>query len=398
MSKARLVITAIETEGISQAEAARRYGMSEGWVSKLMARRRAEGDAAFEPKSRRPVTSPNATPEPVVDRVLALRKQLVESGLDAGAETIAWHLQHHHDVVLSRATVNRILARAGAVTPEPAKRPRSSYIRFQAEMPNETWQSDFTHYRLATGQDVEVITWLDDHSRYALHTSAHHRITARIVLDTFSETAGQHGYPASTLTDNGMVYTVRFAGGRGGRSMLEHELRRLGIVQKNSRPNHPTTCGKVERFQQTMKKWLRAQPVQPTTLDQLQALLEEFATAYNQHRPHRSLPHRATPATAYTTRPKATPGADRSGDTHDRVRFDRIDNVGTVTLRVNGRLHHIGVGRTHARTHVILLVHDLDVRVIDAATGELLRELVIDPTRDYQPTGAPHGPTRSTPK
>jgi transposase InsO family protein len=398
VSKARLVITAIETEGISQAEAARRYGMSEGWVSKLMARRRAEGDAAFEPKSRRPVTSPNATPEPVVDRVLALRKQLVESGLDAGAETIAWHLQHHHDVVLSRATVNRILARAGAVTPEPAKRPRSSYIRFQAEMPNETWQSDFTHYRLATGQDVEVITWLDDHSRYALHTSAHHRITARIVLDTFTEAADQHGYPASTLTDNGMVYTVRFAGGRGGRSMLEHELRRLGIVQKNSRPNHPTTCGKVERFQQTMKKWLRAQPVQPTTLDQLQALLEEFATAYNQHRPHRSLPHRATPATAYTTRPKATPGADRSGDTHDRVRFDRIDNVGTVTLRVNGRLHHIGVGRTHARTHVILLVHDLDVRVIDAATGELLRELVIDPTRDYQPTGAPHGPTRSTPK
>jgi transposase InsO family protein len=398
VSKARLVITAIETEGISQAEAARRYGMSEGWVSKLMARRRAEGDAALEPKSRRPVTSPNATPEPVVDRVLALRKQLVESGLDAGAETIAWHLQHHHDVVLSRATVNRILARAGAVTPEPAKRPRSSYIRFQAEMPNETWQSDFTHYRLATGQDVEVITWLDDHSRYALHVSAHHRITARIVLDTFTETADQHGYPASTLTDNGMVYTVRFAGGRGGRSMLEHELRRLGIVQKNSRPNHPTTCGKVERFQQTMKKWLRAQPVQPTTLDQLQALLEEFATAYNQHRPHRSLPHRATPATAYTTRPKATPGADRSGDTHDRVRFDRIDNVGTVTLRVNGRLHHIGVGRTHARTHVILLVHDLDVRVIDAATGELLRELVIDPTRDYQPTGAPHGPTRSTPK
>jgi hypothetical protein len=147
-----------------------------------------------------------------------------------------------------------------------------------------------------------------------------------------------------------------------------------------------------------MKKWLRAQPVQPTTPEQLQTLLEEFATAYNQHRPHRSLPHRATPATAYTTRPKATPGTDRTGDTHDRVRFDRIDNVGTVTLRVNGRLHHIGVGRTHARTHVILLVHDLDVRVIDAATGELLRELTIDPNRDYQPTGAPRGPTRSTPK
>jgi transposase InsO family protein len=182
--------------------------------------------------------------------VLLLRKQLTEAGLDAGAETIAWHLEHHHAVALSRATINRILTRAGAVSPEPAKRPRSSYIRFEAEMPNETWQSDFTHYRLTNpdgspGPDVEIITWLDDHSRYALHVSAHYRVTARIVLDTFTKAAGQHGYPASTLTDNGMVYTVRFAGGRGGRSMLEHELRRLGIVQKNSRPNHPTTCGKV---------------------------------------------------------------------------------------------------------------------------------------------------------
>ncbi|WP_340541102.1 IS481 family transposase, partial [Nocardioides sp. GXZ039] len=382
MSKARLVITAIETEGITQAEAARRYGMSKGWVSKLMARRRAEGDAALEPKSRRPATSPSATPQATVGLVLALRKQLTESGLDAGAETIGWHLEHRHGVALSRATIHRILARAGAVTPAPAKRPRSSYIRFEAAMPNETWQSDFTHYRLTgpggtPGRDVEIITWLDDHSRYALHVTAHHRVTARIVLETFTESAGQHGYPASTLTDNGMVYTVRFAGGRGGRSMLENELRRLGIVQKNSRPNHPTTCGKVERFQQTMKKWLRAQPVQPATIPDLQELLDRFRQAYNDQRPHRSLPHRSTPATAYTARPKASPGADRASDTHDRVRFDRIDNVGTVTLRVNGRLHHIGIGRTHARTHVILLVHDLDVRVIDAATGELLRELVI---------------------
>ena len=96
-----------------------------------------------------------------------------------------------------------------------------------------------------------------------------------------------------------MVYTVRFAGGKGGRSKLEHELRRLNIVQKNSRPNHPTTCGKVERFQQTMKKWLRAQPDQPATLTELQVLLDRFRDDYNQRRPHRSLEHRATPAAAY---------------------------------------------------------------------------------------------------
>ncbi len=399
MSKARLVITALFTEGLTPAEVAERYGVHRAWVYKLKARYDAEGDTALEPRSRAPKTHPNATPAATVDLVLRLRKQLADTGLDAGADTLDWHLRHRHDIVLSRATINRILVRAGTVTPDPSKRPKSSYIRFEADQPNETWQSDFTHYRLThpkggPGQDVEVITWIDDCSRYVVHVSAHPRITAPIVLATFRHAADLHGYPASTLTDNGMVYTVRFSGGHGGRTQLEHELRRLGIVQKNSRPNHPTTCGKVERFQQTMKKWLRAQPGQPATITELNALLADFATEYNQRRPHRSLPHRATPATVYDALPKAAPGADRTRDTHDRVRHDVIDGSGCVTLRHDGRLHHIGIGRTHARTRVILLVQDLDIRVVNAATGELLRELVLDPRRDYQPTGAPKGPTR----
>ncbi len=138
------------------------------------------------------------------------------------------------------------------------------------------------------------------------------------------------------------------------------------MVQKNSRPNHPTTCGKVERFQQT--------------------------TSYNHRRPHRSLPHRSTPATAYTTRPKATPTSNRAADTHDRIRHDIIDNAGSVTLRHNGHLHHIGIGRTHARTCVILLVQDLQIRVVNAIAGELLRELVLDPTRTISPPERPKDP------
>jgi transposase InsO family protein len=400
VSKARLVITAIEVEGRTPAEVIAAYGVSRSWLYELLARYRAEGDAAFQPRSRRPHTSPAATPPQTVELVLRLRKQLAQTGLDAGADTIGWHLTHHHRITLSRATIHRILTRAGAVTPTPAKRPKASYLRFAAEQPNQTWQSDFTHYRLShpdgrPGADAEIITWLDDHSRLALHVSAHRRITGPIVLATFRRAADRHGHPASTLTDNGTVYTTRFAGGGAGRNQLEHELRRLGIVQKNSRPNHPTTCGKVERFQQTMKKWLAAQPAQPATIAQLQALIDVFVTAYNHHRPHRSLPHRATPATAYAARPKAGPGADRSTDTHDRVRTDKIDKTGCVTLRLAGRLHHIGIGRTHTGTHVLLLVQDLHVRVIDAATGELLRELTIDPTRDYQPTGRPPGPART---
>lgn len=402
MTLNRLVITALVTEKRSVPEVAAEYGVSRSWLYELLARYRHEGEAVFEPRSRRPKTAPAAISPETVELIIELRQKLTATGLDAGPDTIRWHLEHHHGITVSRATVSRYLTKAGLVVPEPKKRPKSSYIRFAAEQPNETWQSDFTHYRLTRpdgppGADTEILTWLDDHSRYALSVTAPHRVTGPIVLTEFRRTVATHGVPASTLTDNGMVFTTRLSGGSlhgtRGRNGLEHELRRLGVVQKNSRPNHPTTCGKVERFQQTLKKWLRAQPVQPTTIAQLQALIDVFVDEYNHRRPHRSLPNRATPATAYTARPKATPG-DRSTDTHQRVREDRIDKSGKVTLRYQGQLYSIGIGRTHARTRVLLLVQDLQVRVIDAATGELLRELTLDTSKRYQGTGRPPGPTR----
>jgi transposase InsO family protein len=393
MSKRRLVITAVLASQ-SQSQVARTYGVSQGWISKLMARYQLEGEAAFEPLSRAPASSPAATPPDTVELVLRLRKQLTEAGLDGGADTIGWHLTHHHATTVARATINRILVRAGAVTPDPSKRPKSSYLRFEADQPNETWQSDFTHYRLTDRKDSEILTWLDDCSRYALSVTAHAHVTGPVVLATFHTTAATYGFPASTLTDNGLVFTTRFAGGKGGRNHLEHALHELGITQKNGQPNHPQTQGKVERFQQTLKKWLRAQPAQPTSLAELQTLLDTFTELYNHHRPHRSLSHRATPATVYSSLPKAAPSSNGRTDTHDRTRRDKIDKAGSVTLRVAGGLRHIGVGRTYARTDVILLVQDLHVTVVNAATGEILRDLIIDPRKDYQPTGKPPGPTK----
>ena len=389
MSKARLVITALVVEKQTVAEVAARYGMHRSWVYRLKARYDDVGEAAFEPLSRRPHTTPTAIPATTVELIRSLRKELDEAGLDAGPDTIAWHLTQRHQLTVSVSTVARTLTREGLVVPEPKKRPKSSYLRFAAAMPNECWQSDFTHYRLTAdgqpGAEVEIISWLDDCTRYALHVTAHHRITAPIVLATFRQTAAQHGIPASTLTDNGMVYTTRFAGGRGGRNAFEAQLRAWQVVQKNSRPSHPTTCGKVERFQQTLKKWLRAQPTQPTTIADLQALIDAFLEAYNRRRPHRSLPHQATPAALYESLPKALPTDTREAETHDRVRVDKVSKTGNLTLRVHGRLRHIGIGRTHKGTHVLLLVQDLEVRVVNAITGELLRELTIDPARDYQP-------------
>src|SRR5215471_13635370 len=218
MSKARLVITAVVVGGRSQGEVAREYGVSQGWVSRLVARYRAEGEAAYEPRSRRPKTSPNAISDGTVGLIVRLRKQLAGQGLDAGPQTIAWHLEHHHRTRVAPATISRYLARAGLVIPEPRKRPKSCYLRFQADQPNECWQADFIHYPLADGTDTEILTWLDDHSRYALR--------------------------------------------------------------------------------------LAAQDPQPAGLAALQALLDTFTRIYNHQRPHRSLPNRATPATAYAARPK----------------------------------------------------------------------------------------------
>ena len=134
-----------------------------------------------------------------------------------------------------------------------------------------------------------------------------------------------------------------------------------------------------------MKRWVRSQPEQRSTIDDLQGPIEAFVEEFNDHRPHRSLEHRATPATIYT-RPKATPSTgDRDNDTHDRVRYDKVDKAGKITWRYRRQMYSIGIGRTHKGTRVILLAQDLDVRIVNAITGELLRALTIDTTKDYQP-------------
>ena len=235
MSKARLVVTAVTVEKRPVSEVARSYGVARSWVYTLLDRYRDEGEAAFEPRSRRPKTSPSAISPDTVELITRIRKELAGQGLDAGPQTIAWHLEQHHQLRVSPATVSRYLARQGLVTPDPSKRPKSSCIRFAAEMPNECWQSDFTHYPLAGGTDTEVLTWLDDHSRYALSVTAYRRVTGADVLNTFRAACRRCGIPASTLTDNGMVFTTRLSGGRGGRNGLEHELRRLGVRKTASR-------------------------------------------------------------------------------------------------------------------------------------------------------------------
>ena len=394
MSKARLVITAVVVEGRPVAQVAADYGVSRQWIYKLLARYRVEGEEAFEPHSRRPHNQPTAIPVATVELIIKLRRGLTRQGLDAGAHTIAWHLTEQHQLTASPATIWRILKRAGLITPEPNKKPQSSYICFAAEQPNQMWQVDFTHYRLTRpdgtpGADAEILCFLDDHSRYAISITCHQPVTGPAVVTTFRQAVADQGIPASVLSDNGMVFTTRFAGGRAGRDTINGFsalLRDLGVAQKHSKPNHPTTCGKVERFHQTLKKWLRAQPQQPQTVAELQALCDHFVNYYNTRRPHRSL-NRRTPLAAYQARPKATPVGSTQPEPQPRVRRDVVDSDGKLTLRYNGRLHHIGIGRTHARTPILMLINGRNIRIIQAHTGELIRDLILNPAIDYQPQG-----------
>lgn len=377
MSLARLVVTAVLVEGRSKAEVARTYGVSRPWVHELVRRYLAEGDAGLEPRSRRPHTSPTRVTEALEDEIVALRKELLDQGLDAGAHTIAFHIAARRADVPSVSTIWRILSRRGFVTPQPQKRPKSSFIRFEAAMPNERWQADITHWHLAAGGDVEILNIIDDHSRFLLSSDALAVFKAADVVASFHRAAAANGFPASLLTDNGAVFT---AAPRGGRCALELECDRLGIKDVHSRAYHPQTCGKVERFHQTLKRWLgKHDPA--GSVPELQSMLEEFRTYYNQVRPHRAL-DRTTPADAYAARPKATPIGPMIPAPF-RLRRDRIDGAGSVTLRHDSRLHHIKVGRRFAGTRVLMLVAGLDVRIV-SEDGELLRSLTIDPSTGYQ--------------
>jgi transposase InsO family protein len=383
MSMARVVITAVVVEGRPKSEVARDYGVSRVWVQKLVKRYFAEGDAAFEPRSRRPHSNPRRVVDDTLENLIVeLRKELSGAGHDAGAETIAWHLRDRGHPNPSVATIWRTLSRRGFVTPQPHKRPRSSWRRFEADLPNEVWQADITHWPLADGTEVEILNIIDDHSRLLIGSTARPVFKAADVVTDVAAAMTNHGRPERMLTDNGAVFTGRYR--HRGWVALERELTALGIALSHSKPYHPQTCGKVERVHQTIKNWLARQPA-ATTVTDLQTQLEAFTDYYNHHRPHRAIGRR-TPATAWNARPRAIPA--RQGiriSEQFRVRKDRVDTDGKLTLRHGSRLHHIGIGRRWAGTRILMLIRELNIRIITETDGELIRELVLDPTRDYQP-------------
>jgi transposase InsO family protein len=377
---ARYLVDAVVVEKRSCREVARAHGVSKSWVAKLVARFREGGYDAVAPRSKAAKKVANRSSSELEDRVVRLRKELSDQGFDSGAQTIHYHLSLTDPCPPSVSTIWRILKRRGFVTPQPHKRPKSSYISFEALLANEMWQSDVTFFELRGGTRIEIVNFLDDFSRVCVASKVVAVTSAPDVVATLYEAGRVWGLPASLLTDNGCIYTAAY---RHGYSAMESELFHLGIDYKHSRPYHPQTCGKVERFHQTLKKFLSKQP-RAATIGQLQAQVDRFVAYYNEVRPHRAK-GRQTPQRAFDSRAKARPTTREGTFTRElRVRHDRVDRHGVVTIRYKSKLHHIGMGRALKGTPIILLVAGRNIRII-TTDGQLLRTFELDPSRDYQP-------------
>ena len=199
---------------------------------------------------------------------------------------------------------------------------------------------------------MEILNWLDDHSRYLLSCTVHRPVTGDDVVAVFLAVIDDYGPPASTLTDNGSVYTSRFT---GGRNAFEYVLPLLGVRQKNGSPGHPQTQGKTERFHQTLQRWLAARPTS-RTIAELQQQLDQFREHYNE-RAH-TAPFNEQPRAGIPRHPQSRPATNGHAPGHYRLRYDRLDTKGKMTLRRAGRMHHLGIGTTHARKRVLALADD----------------------------------------
>lgn len=379
------VAAAVTGGEINVAAFCRDHGISRDTFYRWRSRYREEGLAGLEPRSSRPIESPKRTAADVEGAVIALRKELDESGLDAGAATIQWHLGRRGSrSVPSVATIWRILVRRGFVVPEPRKRPTSSWRRFEAVAPNELWQTDATKWAIAVGQ-VEILSFLDDHSRLITGCRAVTVATTENTWNTFCGAVSTWGLPSGQLSDNGLNFSGRL---RGFEVAFEINLRAAGVRPITSRPFHPQTCGKIERFHQTLKKWLRKQPL-ASDLAELQAQLDVFIAIYNRDRPHRGI-GRATPFERWSATPKninlgiALPGPGRKSAVE-------VDSRGCVLVRP--WVIHVGIDHKGRTAHVMFD----DTHAAVFIDGSLVRHLELDHNHAYQPSGLKRGPRQRLP-
>ena len=372
----------------------REQGISRSTFYKYRVRFLLEGLEGLEKRSTRPHRSPQAVSTAMTDLLVLTRKELLRDGRDAGAGAILdvltaqprrpeWNLGSDEPWPAA-ATVHRLLVREGLVEPAPAKRPKSSGCRFTYPRPNECWQSDWTRWELADGTPVAIAGTLDDHSRLlvGLRCGRGDGDTA-LVWDTMLQAISHYGVPAMSLTDNGLCYSMAR---RGGEAVFEANLRMLGTVTVTSTPYHPQTCGKIERFWQTLKKWLRARPA-ARTIEELQALLEQFQAYYNQRRRHSAIGRR-TPLEVWTTGTKAQPA---SSPLPAPIQVLHLRTQDSGNLEIGPWV--VGLGRRYAWRQINVIRQGQTLSLFED-TEHLASWSITQPHKRYQSAPTPPGRQR----
>jgi transposase InsO family protein len=378
MSARLAMIVAADTAGVSVTQICREVGISRKTFYELRKRYEKEGLSGLEPRSRRPLSSPGQIPAVLERRICQLRTELL---VDNGAQAIFYRLQREGaDPLPSVRTVHRVLVRHGLVTPQPRKRPRSSWRRFEYDQPNACWQIDATQWELLHGRTVWIMEILDDNSRVLCASDAVAGETFDAAWKTFQHAATEYGLPARVLSDNGAAFTGR----NGGVGQFPTNLAALGVQKINSSPRHPQTCGKVERHHQTLKRWLSQQPP-ARSIAELQRQLDRYRHYYNQQRPHRAL-HGATPAERFNSTSKALP-ADPLALPGLAPRLSIFDRQVSATGCLNAACTSLGLGAAWAGRTLTIITYGQRVAILDGTT--LIAAVTVDATKKYQRVVSP---------
>jgi transposase InsO family protein len=365
MSLRRLIVE-VDTSTMNVTEFCREHQVSTWLFWELRRRFAAGGEAALAPRSRSPKRVANKTSFEVEEAIVAMRKELADAGWDAGPASIAYHLRDLAGVP-SDSTIWRILKARGLIVDQPAKAHRRSGRRFSAARANESWPLDDTDWALADGTPVKILNVLDDHSRLLVAAAAVERCTGAAAFAALAPAAAVLGWPQRIFSDNAKAF----------RYVLAEAVACLGVAASHTRPYRPQTNGKVERFHQTLKRWLAAQSP-ATTMAELQTQLDWFRYSYNHHRPHRALGRR-TPASVWEQAPKSGP-ADRPLDAASTIHYSLVGRDGRISV---GTRWTINLGTTYRAQTATTVLTGLAAHVF--IDGRLIRAVTIDPTRRHQP-------------
>jgi transposase InsO family protein len=360
-------------EGAAVTDVARRYGVARQTVHVWLRSYAADGLRGLADRSSRPLSCPHQMAPEVEARIVEMRR--AHPGW--GPRTILYWLEHDGVVPLpGRTSVERCLVRHGLVTPQPRRRKRSDYKRWERSRAMELWQMDIVGgVKLANGSEAKIVSGIDDHSRFVVCAGVVARAVARPVCDALEAAMAAHGVPEAVLTDNGKVFTARFGPGPGP-VRFDRICTNNGIDHLLTAPRSPTTTGKVERWHKTLRRECLDGKVFASIVD-AQAQLDAWVWHYNHERPHQAI-GRVPPIERFRLagpRPGPAEVDEPEPDIAAPVTTRRVSSKGTISFAaaqykagawLTGQevevlcdgglvqLHHRGVlVATHARRHAL---------------------------------------------